>query len=154
MSAPRALHVVYYGGLAAGVIDIVNAMLFWNVRSGTEPVRILQSVAAGAIGNDAFEGGTTTAALGLALHLVISIGMAAVFWLAVRRFPSLLSRPVSTGIAYGLVTWAVMNHVVVPLSRARPPSFIPAWFVDGVLAHVLLFGLLLAFLARWSARRV
>ncbi|MGH8198139.1 MAG: hypothetical protein ACRETI_08200 [Steroidobacteraceae bacterium] len=46
-----------------------------------------------------------------------------------------------------------MNYVVVPLSRATPPPFIPAWFIDGLLAHILLVGLLPAFLARWSARR-
>jgi uncharacterized membrane protein YagU involved in acid resistance len=151
---PRALHVVLIGGLAAGLVDIVNAMVFWYLHGEVAPARILQSVAAGLLGEEAFTGGGATATLGLALHLGISLGMAAVFWLAVRRFPSLLERPMAVGIAYGLVTWAVMNHLVVPLSRATPPPFIPAWFVDGVLAHVLLFGLLLAFLARWSARRV
>lgn len=142
------------GGFAAGAIDIVNAMIFWRVRSGTPPSTILQSVAAGVLGSDAFAGGAGTAVLGLVLHFAISLSMAGVFWLAVRRFPPLLARPLATGIAYGLVTWAAMNHVVVPLSRATPPPFITAWFVDGVLAHVLLFGLLLAFVARWSARRV
>jgi hypothetical protein len=46
-----------------------------------------------------------------------------------------------------------MNYVVVPLSRAGQPPFIPAWFVDGLLAHVLLVGLLFAFVARSSAAR-
>jgi hypothetical protein len=41
----------------------------------------------------------------------------------------------------------------VPLSRASPPPDIPAWFADGILAHLLLVGLLLAFIARWSANR-
>jgi uncharacterized membrane protein YagU involved in acid resistance len=151
---PRAFHVVLVGGLVAGLVDIVNAMVFWYLRSDIAPARILQSVAAGLLGEQAFTGGGATAALGLVLHLGISLAMAAVFWLAVRRFPSLLTRPMAVGIAYGLVTWAVMNHLVVPLSRATPPPFILAWFIDGVLAHVLLFGLLLALLARWSASRV
>jgi hypothetical protein len=46
-----------------------------------------------------------------------------------------------------------MNWVVVPLSRATPPPFILPWFIDSVLAHVVLVGLLLAFVARWSANR-
>ena len=150
---PRARDVVLAGGIAAGAIDIVNAMVFWWLYAGTRPEVILQSVAAGLLGREAFSGGAATAALGLALHFAMSLAMAAVFWPAVRRWPSLLARPVATGIAYGLLTWAVMNHVVVPLSRAMPPPFILAWFVDGVLAHVLLFGLLLAFIARRSARR-
>jgi hypothetical protein len=32
-------------------------------------------------------------------------------------------------------------------------QFIPAWFADGILAHLLPVGLLLAFVARWSANR-
>ena len=65
----------------------------------------------------------------------------------------MLARSVVSGIAYGILTWLAMNYVVVPLSRATPPPFIPAWFIDGLLAHILLVGLLLAFVARWSARR-
>jgi predicted Co/Zn/Cd cation transporter (cation efflux family) len=65
----------------------------------------------------------------------------------------MLQRPVAAGVACGLLTWVAMNHVVVPLSRASPSSFVPAWFVDGLLAHVLLVGFVFAFVARWSARR-
>ncbi|MGH8249663.1 MAG: hypothetical protein ACREVI_03020 [Steroidobacteraceae bacterium] len=97
--------------------------------------------------------GGLAAALGLALHVLIACGMAGVFWLACLRWPALYRRPVAFGIAYGFVTWVAMNHVVVPLSRATPPPFILPWFIDGVLAHVVLFGLLLAFFARWSANR-
>jgi len=46
-----------------------------------------------------------------------------------------------------------MTYVVVPLSRATPPPFILAWFIDSVLAHVILVGLLFAFVACWSANR-
>jgi predicted Co/Zn/Cd cation transporter (cation efflux family) len=65
----------------------------------------------------------------------------------------MLQRPVAAGVACGLLTWVAMNHVAVPLSRASPSSFVPAWFVDGLLAHVLLVGFVFAFVARWSARR-
>jgi hypothetical protein len=79
--------------------------------------------------------------------------MAAVYWLACRRWPALLRRAVTAGIAYGLGTWVVMNYVVVPLSRAAATPFITAWFADGLLAHVLLVGLPFALIARWSAHR-
>ncbi|MGH8130745.1 MAG: hypothetical protein ACRES3_07820 [Steroidobacteraceae bacterium] len=80
--------------------------------------------------------------------------MGAVYWLACLRWPSIVARPVLCGIGYGVLTWLAMNHVVVPLSRAPPPPFILAWFIDSVLAHILLIGLVLAFAARWSTRRV
>ena len=95
----------------------------------------------------------STAALGLALHYLIAFGMAAVYWVACRRLPLLLRHPVAAGLGYGALTWVAMNYVVLPLSRATPPPFIPAWFADGVLAHLVLVGLLLAFVARWSANR-
>lgn len=150
---PRAAHVILGGGLAAGLLDIVNAIVFWRLYNGVSATVILQSVAAGLLGKAAFAGGAASAALGLFLHLLIMCAMAAVYWLACRRWPWMLQRPVAAGVAYGLVTWVAMNHVVVPLSRASPSSFVPAWFVDGLLAHVLLVGLVFAFAARWSARR-
>jgi uncharacterized membrane protein YagU involved in acid resistance len=152
-TGPRAADVVLGGGFAAAALDIVNAMVFWNLYAGAKPSAILQSIAAGIQGKAAFAGGATSAALGLALHFLIMGGMAAVYWLACRRWPWMITRPVTAGVGYGLVTWVAMNYVVVPLSRATPPPFIPAWFVDGLLAHVLLVGLLFAFVARWSARR-
>ena len=152
-SRPRALHVVVYGGLAAGLLDIVNATTFWFLYNSAPPARILQAIAAGLLGKESFAGGTATAALGLFLHFFIACGMAAVYWLASRQWPVLLQRPVAAGTAYGIATYLAMNWVVVPLSRATPPPFILPWFIDSVLAHVVLVGLLLAFVARWSANR-
>jgi hypothetical protein len=150
---PRAADVILAGGLVAGVLDIVNAIAFWRLYNGASATAILQSVAAGLQGKAAFTGGASSAALGLLLHFLIMFAMAAAYWLACRRWPALLRRPVPAGIAYGLGTWAVMNYVVVPLSRASSPPFIPAWFADGLLAHVLLVGLPFALIARWSAKR-
>jgi len=138
-------------GLIAGALDIVNAILFWRLHSGVGATVILQSVAAGVLGRDAFAGGTATAALGLLLHFAIMFAMAAVYGFAARRWSWMIAKPTAAGIAYGVLTWATMNYVVVPLSLAEAPPFIPAWFVDGLLAHVLLVGLPFAFLARWSA---
>lgn len=150
---PRAVHVVVFGGLAAGLLDIVNATTFWFLYNRATPVRILQSVASGLLGEDAFAGGKATAALGLFLHFFIAVGMAAAYWLACLRWPALVRRPVIAGIAFGIAAWLAMEHIVVPLSRAQPPPFILPWVIDSVLAHVVLIGLLLAFVARWSANR-
>jgi uncharacterized membrane protein YagU involved in acid resistance len=150
---PRALHVVVYGGLAAGLLDIVNATTFWYLYNGAPPARILQAIAAGLLGKASFAGGTATAALGLALHFLIACGMAAVYWLACRRWPVLLQKPLAAGTAFGIGAYLAMTYLVVPLSQAAPPPFILAWFIDSVLAHVILVGLLFAYIARWSASR-
>ena len=115
---PRAVDVIVAGGFAAGLLDIVNAIVFWRLYSGTSATLILQSVAAGVQGKAAFAGGATSAAFGLALHFLIMFGMAAVYWLACRRWPWMIARPIAAGVAYGLLTWIAMNYVIVPLSRA------------------------------------
>lgn len=142
------MNFVLGAGLAAGLLDILNAIVFWRLYSGASATAILQSIAAGLVGKAAFAGGAATATLGLALHLLMMLAMAAVYWLACRRARWMIDNPAQAGIAYGLLTWAAMNYVVVPLSRAEPPPFIAAWFIDGLLAHVLLVGLLFAFAAR------
>ncbi|MGE0030645.1 MAG: hypothetical protein AB7T20_05970 [Steroidobacteraceae bacterium] len=150
---PRALHVVFYGGLAAGLLDIVNATTFWYLYNGAPPARILQAIAAGLLGKESFAGGAATAALGLALHFLIACGMAAVYWLACRRWPVMLRKPLAAGTAFGIGAYLTMTYLVVPLSRATPPPFILSWFIDSVLAHVVLVGLLFAYFARRSANR-
>ena len=138
--------------LVVGIVDIVNAMVYWNLRADATPTAILQSVAAGLLGKASFGGGAQTAALGLALHLAIMCAMAAVYGLAARRWRWMLDRWVVAGVGYGLLTWVAMNYVVVPLSRAGSPPFNLTWFIDGLVVHVVLVGLVFAFVARRSLR--
>lgn len=51
----RALLV---GTLAVGVLDILDAIVFFALR-GAQPIRILQSIAAGLLGRAAFAGGAS-----------------------------------------------------------------------------------------------
>ena len=46
-----------------------------------------QSIASGLLGKAAYEGGSATAPLGLALHFFIAFVMALVYVLAARRLP-------------------------------------------------------------------
>ena len=118
----RVLQASLTGGLIAGVLDIVYAITAFGPLSYNVPaMRILQSVAAGAIGRDASRAGEWgTAMLGLGLHLMIAIGMAAVFVLAATRLSFLLRPTVLWGVLYGLLLWVAMNYIIVPLSAAGP----------------------------------
>ena len=150
---PRALETIFWGGAAVAILDITNAMTFWALFRGTEPHVILQSIAAGLLGKDAFSGGTPTAILGALLHVFIACGVAAVYYLACVRWPTLTGRPLTFGAIYGAVVYLVMNHVVLPLSLASPGPFIPAWFLDNLIGHIVLVGPPVAIIARWSASR-
>jgi hypothetical protein len=143
---------VLAGGLTAGILDITYAIVAYGFV-GVSPRVILQSVASGWLGKSAYAGGASTAALGLASHLLITCVMAAVFIFAARRIAWLGQRPLLSGAAFGVGAFVVMNYLVVPLSAAAVQSPTGMFLVGGLLAHVLLVGLPIAHAARWASRR-
>jgi uncharacterized membrane protein YagU involved in acid resistance len=138
---------VIAGGLLAGAMDMLYACLFWAAKADVAPTRIFQSVAAGLLGEASYEGGAATAALGLLLHFFIACSMAVTYYLVARRWPLLVRRPVPLGLAYGLLLYVIMNHVVVPLSAAGGGSQDPTWIGLTIVVHAVLIGLPIAWFA-------
>ncbi|HEX6107241.1 MAG TPA: hypothetical protein VFZ26_16765 [Gemmatimonadales bacterium] len=149
---PSALILVVAGGLLAGLLDIVYACLFWAVKAGVPARRILQSIAAGLLGAASYAGGWRTAALGLLLHFCIAVSMAVAYYLVARRVPLLWRRPLACGAVYGLLLYAIMNYVVVPLSAAGRGSSDPLWIALTVAVHALLIGIPIALFTRLALR--
>ena len=81
---------------------------------------MLLTIASGALGRAAYDGGAPAASLGLALHFFIATSAAFVYWLASLKLPFLLRRPVMCGVLFGLAVWAVMYQVVLPITFSRP----------------------------------
>ena len=143
------LQAILIGGAVGGLGDIVFA-IGMAIARGDTAVHLLQIVASGALGQAAFAGGMGTAALGLALHFVLSFGWAALFVLAARAMPALLRRPLLSAIAYGVLVLLAMRLLVLPLSAFPFPSGLtPSWplFLD-LLSHVFLFALPIVLAAR------
>ena len=145
------LALVLAGGIVAGTLDIAYACLFWAMKRGVPARRIFQSVAAGLLGRSAFDGGWSTASLGLALHFLIASSMALTYYVVARRQPLLLRHPLGCGAAYGLLLYAIMNFVVVPLSAASPGSKDPLWIALSVAVHMLFIGIPMALFTRLAA---
>ena len=136
-----ALSAILIGGAIAGALDITYAIGFSAMR-GVPPMRILQSVASGLLGAPAFSGGMLTASLGLALHFFIAFAAAAIFYLASRAMPILSRHSIIAGLIYGLLIYAVMNLVVLPLSAyPRKVSFPLLVLVTGLFVHMFFIGL-------------
>ncbi|HEX7832812.1 MAG TPA: hypothetical protein VF787_24380 [Thermoanaerobaculia bacterium] len=135
--------------LVVGALDITEVTLFYGLRNGTRPVRIFQSVATGLLGKRAFEGGLTTALLGLALHFLIALAVVAVYHVASTRWSALRENPILFGAAYGLGVYLVMNFIVLPLSAAGAPrlNVLPV-VLNGLFAHVFCIGIPTALLGR------
>jgi hypothetical protein len=110
-------------------------------RGGT-PARVLRFVASGVLGAAAASGGAGVAALGLALHFLIALGWAAVYWMASRKIAFLRTHPVPSGLVYGVFVYFLMALVVVPLSAVPPRPFVLSPIM--VVIHMLCVGLPIA----------
>jgi uncharacterized membrane protein YagU involved in acid resistance len=150
----RKLAAILTGGLIAGTMDICYAVGYSYLRSGVAPKTILQSVASGLLGRDAYSGGTATATLGFALHFLMALAIAAIYLLAARWLPALIRRPYLYGSLYGLVVYLFMNLVVLPLSRMPPRGAMPALLtiVTSIIVHMFLVGVPIALASRRALR--
>ena len=121
----RPSRAIVWGGLIAGTLDLTGACVVSWVRSGVPPVRIMQSVASGLLGGAAYSGGAKTAVLGVVLHYLIATTWTIVFYVASRKLRFLIERPVTWGLVYGVIVYAFMNFVVLPVSalpQRTPPT--------------------------------
>jgi hypothetical protein len=145
---------VVWGGLVCGILDITSAIVGYGFR-GVPPIRIFQSVAAGALGRDSFQGGMKTAALGFFFHFLIAFTAAAVYYFASRRIPFLNAHPVISGLLYGELVFLFMHFVVIPLSASiqGPVTFSWAFLIAGPLGHPFFVGLPIALAVSWFAKR-
>ena len=154
---PRLFDTIVYGGLAIGILDFLDATIFFMVYSGAAFQRIWQSVAAGLLGRDtAVAGGWNTALLGIFLHFVIAFLVATFYYLGARNISFLVRRPVISGLIFGVIANFVMQYVVIPLSAAgggAPAPFRLPVFLNSVIGHALFVGLPVALIAAWSARK-
>src|SRR5260221_11499697 len=91
MTSGNAAKAIAMAGLACGVLDITAALVV-DGSMGLKPLRLLQGVAAGALGPKSFQGGVATAVLGFALHFVIAFGAAAGYFAASRACPGFVDQ--------------------------------------------------------------
>jgi hypothetical protein len=143
---PRAIDTILYGGLVAGLLDVLDAFAISSLQ-GRDPIQLLQYIASGALGPDAFSGGYGTAALGTAFHFLIAFVTAAVFYEASRLLPVLYKRPAVWGPIFGVAVYFFMTYAVLPFTSVPRSSFSLALFLNGVVGHAVLVGLPIALFA-------
>lgn len=136
-------------GLLTGVIDGLFASVLSVAFYGSTVTRLFQNVASTLLGQEAFDGGTSTALIGLLMHFGVAFGWSAVFLLLVTRSPSIRrvlgSRygAVKVASVYGPFIWLVMSLVVIPLLLQRPPRINIRWWVQ-LIGHFPFVGLPIA----------
>jgi hypothetical protein len=134
---------VLLGGLIGGAMDITAATTVSAIY-GRPPLVVLQSVASGLLGNNAYNGGAFSAALGLALHFLIATIWAFIYCALKSSLPFPKSS-IITGLIYGIIVYCIMNFVVLPLS-AFPHEV--RYTIRGLLIIMFCIGLPIAFAAK------
>lgn len=152
--AKRRTHPVVWAGLLAGTLDL-GAAFTQNFFRGRPALRVPQSIASGWLGRATYTGGVSSAALGFVTHFAIAFTVAALYWATSRRYPQLVRHAWRWGACYGLVVYAVMYEIVMPLSaihRRIPRS--PQDYLIGLAIHVCCVGWPVALVCRaYTPRR-
>lgn len=157
MNARKALLTILVAGLVAGTFDITYACIFSYVRRGVTPAAVFRSVAAGALGPSAREGGVKIAILGLCFHFLIALIWASLYFLASRVLRFMITHAIISGILYGVCVYLVMYGIVLRVSAihatAYPWSYPWPVLIGNVLIHTLGIGLTIALVVRKFSRR-
>jgi hypothetical protein len=143
------LGVILIAGLTSGALDITCALALNKLR-GTAPTRTLQGIASGLLGAKSFEGGRSTAALGLGLHFLIAVVAAAGYYIASREIGALIEYSVLCGLVYGIVVHLFMSFIVLPLSSLQRP-FSGTFFAAQLVIHMFFVGLPISLIVRHFA---
>jgi hypothetical protein len=142
---------VFVATLVCGTLDILFATILTLMR-GKAPAAMLRFVASGPF-PQATDWGPAGSLLGLIVHFTLMGIMVAAFVIAVRSRPALLNSPLLAALIFGLITYVVMNLIVVPLRfpAAWPPKMLA--IATQLFAHIVLVGLPTAYITRSYLRR-
>ena len=151
---PRARQTILVGGGIAGLLDGLDAVIFYWLAYAVRPALLFQHIASGLLGAQSFREGWLTVALGVALQFFIAIGAAAFYYAAILLVPMLWRKPWISGPAFGIGLFFFMQRVVIPLSAVhqRTVPMSPMELADQLPSHAILVGLPIALMARRSAR--
>ena len=141
------IKAIVTGWIVAGTLDI-SAAVIQTLLYGREPMRMLQYIASGMFGADAFSGGVPFSILGLLFHYIIAMGWTVLFFVVYPKVHFLSKNIFLTAFLYGFFVWLMMNRVVLPLSQIPAAPFRIMGAVTAMLILVVAIGLPLAIVAK------
>ena len=132
-------------GLTAALLDIAGAIIVYAfILEVTTAQRVLQSVAAGALGKEAYTGGWFTALAGLGFHTLIALSFAAFYYFLYPYWKKVFTNKWLAGFVYGCAVWAVMNLGVLPIVSGKPYVFNLKFFLYGTGLIIFMVGIPIA----------
>src|SRR5690606_9079477 len=112
----KNLPTIILTGLIAGALDICAAMIKFYIETGKGPEPIFRYIASGVFGSDAFTDDQAFVIWVVAFHFLIAMSFTFIFLAFYPFFSKFIRSWIVLGFLFGILTWLVMNLVVVPLS--------------------------------------
>lgn len=143
-------------GLLAGITGgILIELLFFAVQLaiGTPAGKLLDSfafIAAVLMGPGAYAN-PAAVPIGIVLHFCVSVGWALGYVYLVRTQPQLLTRPLISGAALGLMVYIFMQIVLLTAGQYHRPA--PSALLTQLIAHIVFFGIPVALVVSRLLRR-
>ena len=144
---------VFWSGLLAGTLDIGAALGHFYLKTGKDPMRVMNFIASGVFGSKAFTGGTEMILWGFIFHFIIAYAITIVFFLLYPRLHFLSINVALTALLLGITAWLVTNLVILPLSRTPDVKTSTDQVITGISILVLCIGLPLSFMAKHYYKR-
>jgi hypothetical protein len=130
--------------LLTGTVDILFAFIInYHVPASI----ILKFIASGLFGSIAFSDGTKMVYYGLLLHYCIVFIWTTIFFVLHAKLLNIVKLNFILAFVTGLIIWAVMNLIVVPLSRIPLQQFHAISVIENMAALILAYGLPITLIA-------
>uniref|UniRef100_E6PHB4 Uncharacterized protein n=1 Tax=mine drainage metagenome TaxID=410659 RepID=E6PHB4_9ZZZZ len=135
----------------AGIVGWIGINIYMSVllslQHAATPLQLFQWDASNALGAASFSEGFASALLGLFFDFVVNIAWATLYVMLFDR-KDRTERPfLLRGILFGAVVMVVMRWLVVPLGHAVSPPATPASIANLLAAHIISFGIPIAYVA-------
>ena len=142
----NALLAIGVAGLAGATLDLMQACIL----AGHD---IILVITYGLVGEKALKGGAGYYALGVLLHVIISLIFATFYYAVSRKLRFMTEYPFVCGLCFGAAVHLVMMLIVLPLSALHQYDPITIRGMRyGLLIHMVVFGLPVAYGIRRFAR--
>ncbi|POY38304.1 DUF1440 domain-containing protein [Solitalea longa] len=118
----KAIKTILLAGIVAGTLDLLSAFVVYCAFGPSTVEKLLQYIASGFYGSEAFHGGSTMAVAGTVFHYFFAFSWAFIFYICSFYIVFARNNFVISGLLYGFFVWLFMNFVVVPNSYVPQPT--------------------------------
>lgn len=147
MTRPLVLRDWLVAGLGAGLVSGVTVSAFGAfaaTRAGLPPTAPFAFIASAA-GGTTFGESTAAVPVGLLLLFVATIAWAFGYLYGAQKQSQLLTRPILSGVGFGVIVWLFTQAMLVGAGRFTNPTIYT--FDRDMVAFIVFFGVPLAFVA-------